>query len=232
MGRVKVLGCGYRWWAVNAFERLAERHDCVVAICQTKDGLRPILERTENGPPDLILCFGWSWMVPNDIVERYPCLCLHPSDLPKYRGGSPLQHQILDGVLDTKATLFRMTVGEVDSGPLVDQGDLSLRGNIEEIYERLEYCGYMLAAAQVQRMVEGRPLVWKEQEGEPTTYKRRKPKQSEITIDELTGMPGEMLYNKIRMLTDPYPNAFIRTIDGGKLYLTEARYEPPRDSET
>ena len=47
---------------------------------------------------------------------------------------------------------------------------------------------------------------------------------SEITIEELENCTVKELYNKIRCLADPYPNAFIKTKDG-KLYITGAKYE-------
>ena len=53
-------------------------------------------------------------------------------------------------------------------------------------------------------------------------YKRRKPSQSEITLDEIKTKKANYLYNKIRMLQDPYPNAFIKTIDGKKLTIQKA----------
>ncbi len=43
---------------------------------------------------------------------------IHPSLLPKYRGPSPLQRQILDGVSDTGVTIFKVDLGE-DTGPIV-----------------------------------------------------------------------------------------------------------------
>ena len=42
---------------------------------------------------------------------------------------------------------------------------------------------------------------------------------SEITVEEISTKSGEYLYNKIRMLQDPYPNAFIKTSDGKKLKI-------------
>ena len=42
---------------------------------------------------------------------------------------------------------------------------------------------------------------------------------SEITLNELTTMPSTYLHDKIRMLQDPYPSAYIRTSDGKKLYI-------------
>jgi methionyl-tRNA formyltransferase len=52
-----------------------------------------------------------------------------------------------------------------------------------------------------------------------TYCKRRTPAGSEITLDELKYKTSVDLYNKVRMLADPYPNAFIRTSDGRKLVL-------------
>lgn len=45
---------------------------------------------------------------------------IHPSLLPKYRGPSPLQQQILDGVIDTGVTIFKIDLDE-DTGPIVTQ---------------------------------------------------------------------------------------------------------------
>ena len=50
-------------------------------------------------------------------------------------------------------------------------------------------------------------------------FKRRRPDQSEITIKELRSASSTYLYNKIRMLDDPYPNAYIKLKDGKKLYI-------------
>ena len=56
-------------------------------------------------------------------------------------------------------------------------------------------------------------------------YLRRKPSESEITFKEIKSKSANYLYNKIRMLQDPYPNAYIRTSDGKKLFLIHARLE-------
>ena len=53
-------------------------------------------------------------------------------------------------------------------------------------------------------------------------FKRRSPSQSEITIEDIRSKKASDLYNKIRALQDPYPNAFIRCKDGTVLYLTKS----------
>ena len=65
----------------------------------------------------------------------------------------------------------------------------------------------------------------KQIEEDATYFKRRTEQQSEITIEDICNKPSDYLYNKIRMLQSPYPNAFIRTIDGKKLALLDAKIE-------
>ena len=56
-------------------------------------------------------------------------------------------------------------------------------------------------------------------------YSRRIPKDSEITLNDLKSKSANYLYNKIRMLQSPYPNAYIKTIDRKKIYLLKAGLE-------
>ena len=46
---------------------------------------------------------------------------------------------------------------------------------------------------------------------------------SEIKIDEIKNCTAKELYNKIRSLQDPYPNAFIKCKDGTKLFITHTK---------
>ena len=48
---------------------------------------------------------------------------------------------------------------------------------------------------------------------------------SEFDFDDIKTNNAKQLYNKIRCLQDPYPNAFIVCGDGKKLYLKLADYE-------
>ena len=54
--------------------------------------------------PKLIFFPDWSWIIPNEIVQKYQCVCFHESNLPKFRGGSPIQNQIIRGIKKTKTT--------------------------------------------------------------------------------------------------------------------------------
>ncbi len=170
----------------------------------------------EDFKPDMILWYGWSWIIPENIVNAYDCLCLHPSPLPKYRGGSPIQNQIANNEKMSAVTIFKMAKG-IDDGDIVRQMPMSLEGNIEDIFNRMTELGF---SATCDFLLNGFTLV-KQDESQKTYYYRRKPEESEITLEEIKTQTAEYIYNKIRMLRDPYPNAYIKDQYGNKVYITE-----------
>jgi methionyl-tRNA formyltransferase len=167
--------------------------------------------------PDIILWYGWSWIIPPNIVEQYECLCLHPSALPKYRGGSPIQNQIINNEKMSAVTIFKMNDG-IDTGDIIKQVPMLLEGNIQEIFNRMTEIGFI---ATYDLLTNGYSLR-KQNNNKSTYFSRRKPTDSEITVNEILSQPAEYLYNKIRMLTDPYPNAYIKDKNGQKVYITNA----------
>ena len=170
--------------------------------------------------PDLVLFYGWSWFVPKHLLEKHTCLMLHPSPLPRYRGGSPIQNQIISGEINSKVSIFFMTA-ELDAGDILGQSDLSLLGTMDQIFKRIEDAGVELTRHILDNGLKREP-----QDHSRATYcKRRTPSESEITAEELATKPAEYLYNKIRMLSGPYPTAYIVAADGNKLMITEAHVE-------
>ena len=209
----KVLCVGYRKWALSIYSKIAKSYkDGEVRVIKSYDEYSNSFIRKYN--PDFILFYGWSWMVDKDIIGNYKCIMLHPSKLPKYRGGSPIQNQIIRGVKDSAVTLFIMNE-EMDAGNVVFQESMSLSGSIDDIFNRIEGLGYKGTMQFLDEPADG----VKQIEEDATYFKRRTEQQSEITLDELKRESAEYLYNKIRMLGDPYPNAFIRTRDNKKLLI-------------
>ena len=140
---------------------------------------------------------------------------LHPSKLPNFAGGSPIQNQIIRNVKKSAVTLFVMNE-KIDHGNILIQKELSLLGNLDEIFKRIIKIGTSLTLNILnKKYVEKKTKISK-------IYKRRKPEESEITLREIKLKNANYLYNKIRMLQNPYPNAFIKTIDGKKLYIHKA----------
>lgn len=215
---MKIACVGYRDWALQIYDALVLQTNHHFLIFKSKSHYDETILRHFN--PDLILFYGWSWIVPSDLLNDFLCLMLHPSPLPRYRGGSPLQHQIIRGETEGAVTLFLMTDG-LDEGPIVAQKSLSLVGELDEIFERITSIGIELTVKLLREGLHPVP----QNHDEATCFKRRTPDESEITVDELREQPSTYLYNKIRMLQDPYPSAFIRTQDGKKLVILQSRIE-------
>jgi methionyl-tRNA formyltransferase len=212
----KILCVGYREWALNIYNKIAQNYnDGDVTIIASHDEYNDFFVKEYN--PDFILFYGWSWMVSEDIISNYKCIMLHPSKLPKYRGGSPIQNQIIRGVKKSAVTLFIMNEN-MDSGNIVFQESMSLSGSIDDIFNRIERLGYKGTKQFLDNPING----FKQIEGDATYFKRRTKQQSEITLKELKEQPAIYIYNKIRMLQDPYPNAFFKSKDGVKIALKDA----------
>ena len=125
---------------------------------------------------------GCTSITPPDVLARNQRnLVVHASDLPKGRGFSPLTWQILEGRNDIPVCLLE-TVVEVDSGPVVYRDGLQFEGH-ELIEEMRDALGRKTVELCRRYMDEDTPLRGVPQEGEPTQYSRRRPKDSRLDPD-------------------------------------------------
>jgi methionyl-tRNA formyltransferase len=209
---MRIACVGYREWALKIYDGLSRETDNTFLIIRSKKQFDE--QAILDFKPDMILFYGWSWIVDEGILSSADCIMLHPSPLPKYRGGSPLQNQIISGEQSSKVTLFIMT-NELDAGDIIAQEELSLRENLNSILNNISEIGLRLT----KKILDDGYSRTQQEQDKATYCKRRNPSDSELTIRELQECDGDYLYNKIRMLADPYPNAYIVTVDGKKLYI-------------
>ena len=151
--------------------------------------------------PKYIFFPHWSWIVPEDILKKYECICFHMTDLPFGRGGSPLQNLIKNGYDKTKISALKMTP-IVDSGPIYLKRDLDLSGTAQNIYERSTKIIY-----DMMEEIISNDIAPTEQIGEVKNFKRLS--DNDNLLPEFC-LPREA-YNHIRMLdAETYPKAFIK----------------------
>ena len=134
----KVMICGYRDWSYQLYSKLEYIYDCDMTYIDDNHFLETAIKEIQ---PDIIFFIGWSWIVEQDIIDNYPCICLHPSPLPKYRGGSPIQHQKINGEKESAVTLFEMD-GGIDTGDILYQESFSLDGDLKDIFNRIVEVGF------------------------------------------------------------------------------------------
>ncbi len=78
---------------------------------------------------DLFAVAAYGKILPQAVLDlpRFGALNVHPSLLPLYRGATPLQSQIRDGVRDSGVTIILMDAG-MDTGDIVAAGAVSRSG--------------------------------------------------------------------------------------------------------
>ena len=98
-----------------------------------KAGYSPILNITSAKTPlpdlpeaDFFIVASFGKIITKNILDlpKRGCLNVHPSLLPKYRGPSPIQNQILDQA-EVGATIIKMDE-KMDHGPIVAQEKINL----------------------------------------------------------------------------------------------------------
>jgi len=89
--------------------------------------------------PDFIVVAAYGLILPKAILEVAPCINLHASLLPKYRGASPIQNAILNGDKYTGVTSMLMDEG-LDTGDILawDYTDVNNKTSIELFDELAE----------------------------------------------------------------------------------------------
>ena len=213
---MKLVYYGYRDWAFEVFRGVKAKEKYLVT---TQD-----YDIVDSIKPDLVFFVGWSYKIPENIVNDYTCVCLHPSPLPKYRGGSPIQNQILRNEKDSSVSLFIMDEG-LDTGDVLYQSEFSLSGSLDDIFDRIVTIGIRGINYITNNANNLNNIKTKQDDSVATFFRRKKQSDSEIKISDFEKYEPEYFYNKIRCLNNPYPNAFIRCKNGEKLFILSTRIE-------
>lgn len=169
-------------------------------IYKCQDDLRSLLESNV----DIVFFPHWSWVVPDEIIDKFTCVCFHSTPLPYGRGGSPIQNMVLNGHRDSQVVALKMT-NQLDAGPIYLRQDVSLIGGGEEVFRRI----YQTTISMMKSLLTFLPSPT-EQEGEVTIFTRRQSDDSKLDMDDSI----DNIFDKIRILdVDNYPPAYIEIGD-------------------
>jgi UDP-2,4-diacetamido-2,4,6-trideoxy-beta-L-altropyranose hydrolase len=140
---------------------------------------------TDAQPADMCFFIGCGQIAPLTLLHANKSnLVVHESDLPQGRGWSPLSWQILEGKNSIAVTLM-------EASPKVDAGRIYFQNRIE--FVGTELVGELRAAQAAatielcRKFVANYPGVLqqgREQTGESTYYKRRRPDDSRVDVEK------------------------------------------------
>ena len=95
-------------------------HQCCIdhhIPCLQPEKLSAAKDEIAGLAPDVILTCAYGQFIPGSIlaIPTMGCINIHPSLLPKYRGGAPIQHAVMNGDAETGVCLMQM-VKAMDAG--------------------------------------------------------------------------------------------------------------------
>ncbi|WP_373005186.1 methionyl-tRNA formyltransferase [Sulfurimonas sp.] len=153
---------------------------------------------------DFIVVAAYGQILPLEILQHAPCINLHASILPAYRGASPIQQTLLNGDIKTGVTAMLMDVG-LDTGDIlkIDEIDVSDDEMVETLFERLTLTATELTIDVLKNFNSYTPV--KQNDSLATHCAKISKQDGEVSFTNATE-----LYNKYRAFT-PWPAIYLES---------------------
>lgn len=108
--------------------------------------------------PDLIVTCAYGQIVPKEVLDapRLGCINVHASLLPKYRGGAPIHHAIMDGETKSGITIMYMDVG-MDTGDMIVKKEIPIEEHdtLGSLSDKLSKLGASLLEEVLPSIING-----------------------------------------------------------------------------
>lgn len=153
---------------------------------------------------DFIVVAAYGQILPKAILDHAPCINLHASILPKYRGASPIQEALLNGDKTTGVTAMKMDVG-LDTGDILKISQIAIKDDelADSLFEKLTLVASDLTLDVLR---DYKNLLPRKQDDAESTHCRKISKyDGEIEFKEAVS-----LYNRYRAFT-PWPGIYTKS---------------------
>lgn len=151
---------------------------------------------------DYIVVAAYGQILPKEILNHAPCINLHASILPHYRGASPIQQTLLNGETTTGVTAMLMDEG-LDTGDIIKIATIDVGADemAESLFERLTDVASDLTVDVLQNFATFTPQ--KQNEALASHCKKITKQDGEIAFEN-----AEEIFNKYRAFT-PWPGIYL-----------------------
>jgi len=171
---------------------------------------------------DFIVVAAYGQILPKAVLEHAPCINLHASILPAYRGASPIQQSLLNGDAETGVTAMLMDEG-LDTGAIIKIARIAVDPDetAPTLFARLTGVAAALTVDVLEHFAD---YPAEPQNGSEATHcKKISKSDGEVRFDD-----AGTLYNRYRAFT-PWPGLYLA--DGLKLKTMrcesqEGQYRP------
>lgn len=154
--------------------------------------------------PDYIVVAAYGQILPKNILDIAPCINLHASILPQYRGASPIQQSLLHGDKETGVTAMLMDVG-LDTGDILKISRISIPETmmVEELFDRLTHCAADLTLDVLKNFTSLTP---QKQDDEASSLCKKISKENGLVVFD----DAVSIYNRYRAYT-PWPGVYLES---------------------
>ena len=151
-----------------------------------------VVDTIKNLSPDFIVVAAYGQILPKEILEIAPCINLHASLLPKYRGASPIQQALLNGDLVTGVTAMLMDEG-LDTGDILAYcvTEILKEDVAPLLFEKLSFLAKNLCVDVLKKFYEIEPI--KQKSVDASYCKKIKKSDGLVDFDD-----ANKLFNKYR----------------------------------
>ncbi len=178
-----------------------------------------MITRIRDLKPELIVMAGYSHLIGKEILKipENGVINLHGAKLPEYRGSSVSNWVVVNGEIDSAATVIYAGEDYDTGGILLEQKfEISPEDTIAEVLQKSLNAFPPLLLKVVREIKEGTVNVVPQDESKANYYHSLGPGYSE-PVDWKT-MDAERIHGWVRALTHPYNGAYT-FFDGRKLFL-------------
>jgi methionyl-tRNA formyltransferase len=185
-----------------------------------KHKLRIIRDWKEELPEATLgVCASFGKIIPDKVLNHFPngILNVHPSLLPKYRGASPIQNQIIDNAKETGISIIKMD-SKMDHGPIVSQLKDVIEANDtnETLRNRLFERSAQFLIELIPNYLNGRIPLKAQTEDEATFTKILTRDDGFVDLEKMNASEVERRFRAL----NPWPGIFTKVkIDGRKMRL-------------
>jgi len=151
---------------------------------------------------DYIIVAAYGQILPRSILDHAPCINLHASILPQYRGASPIQQTLLNDERKTGVTAMLMEEG-LDTGDILKIETIEVAKDmmVETLFESLIKVASNLTVEVLQHFQSYTPL--KQVEAEASHCKKISKQDGLVAFRD-----AHELYSKYRAYT-PWPGIYL-----------------------
>ena len=188
----------------NVFKTLKKRREKIILINKFDNKVLKLLKKIKA---DIFLVCGFPLIFPKEMFDlsKYGIINCHSGVLPKYRGGSPLNWQIINNEKKFGISIIKMN-RYIDRGNILFEKKFKLRKtyNINDLHRISNKHFSNNIPKSINLLCRGNKGK-KQKEKYSNYFRQRKATDSLINWKRMTSL---MVYNFIRALIDPFPNAY------------------------